>query len=260
MRCARRLGASSGGLNDLGPTILTGFIGAVSAVLGLIVLPAWILTVVRHQRTGRRVAYTAMPAWLRDDAWAVVRIVDRTASTYLRGGVPLGIATGVTMWLTLEAIDRLGLSTVNQAGPVAVLAGAVQVIPEIGPLIGFLPALLLLPISLERAVLYLAVYIGSRWVAGTLVGSIYGGRSRLHPVIMVPGIVALTQFGLIWLFLAGPMLAIGYDMVRYFHGRLSEPSRPAGVIPDEAPATAAAAGTTTPARRVPWTTPVTSHG
>ena len=30
-----------------------------------------------------------MPGWLRGDAWAVVRMVDRVASTYLRGGVML---------------------------------------------------------------------------------------------------------------------------------------------------------------------------
>ncbi len=257
------IGSSSDGLNELGPAILQGAIGAISVILGLIVLPAWILTVVRDQRAGRHVVYTSMPGWLRDDAWAVIRIVDRSAGTYLRGGVPHGIVTGLTMWVAFEAIDRLGFATITQAGPVAVLAGAVQVIPEIGPLIGFLPALLLLPVSIERAAMYLVVYVASRWVAGTLLGSMYAGRRRLHPAIMVPGIVALSQFGLLWLFLAGPVLAIGFDLVRYFHGRLSEPSRPAGVIPDEVPqpgTASAGAVAPTPARTVPWSTQVTSRG
>jgi hypothetical protein len=63
---------------------------------------------------------------------------------------------------------------------------------------------------------------------------------------MVPGIVLLSQFGIAWLFLAGPVLTLAYDIIRYTHGRLSEPPAPAGVIPDEATVRPA---TTVPARR-----------
>ena len=98
-----------------------------------------------------------MPAAFRADLWAAVRIVDRAAATYIRGGVPLGIMVGVIMWLGLSAVERLGFSAFREAGPISVLAGAFQVIPEIGPLIGFLPALLILPISVERAVIYVVV-------------------------------------------------------------------------------------------------------
>jgi hypothetical protein len=84
-------------------------------------------------------------------------------------------------------------------------------------------------------------------VAGVVAPRLGGGQRRgPHPAILVPAIVALTQFGLIWLFLAGPLVAIVDDLVRYAHGRLSEPPKPAGVIPGEAPA---AAQTSAPAWR-----------
>jgi hypothetical protein len=71
--------------------------------------------------------------------------------------------------------------------------------------------------------------------------------------------VALTQLGWLWLFIAGPILAIGFDLVRYAHGRLSEPAAPAGVIPDEQPAATPAASTAA-ARPVPWSATVTTRG
>ncbi len=248
------LTGSTEDLAELAPAVLQGVIGAVSAVLGLVVLPTWILTVVKDQRVGRGAIFAAMPAAFRADLWAVVRMVDRVAATYIRGGVPLGIMVGVIMWLGLSAVERLGFSAFREAGPISVLAGAFQVIPEIGPLIGFLPALLILPISVERAVIYVVVYVASRWLATTILGRRAAGRNRLHPAILVPAIVALTQFGLLWLFLAGPMLAIGFDFVRYVNGRLSSPARPAGLIPDEAPDAAsagAAAVQPLPTRRAP---------
>ena len=49
------LSGSTEDLAELAPAVLQGVIGAVSAILGLIVLPTWILTVVKDQRvrTGR---------------------------------------------------------------------------------------------------------------------------------------------------------------------------------------------------------------
>ena len=60
-----------------------------------------------------------------------------------------------------------------------------------------------------------------------------GRRLGVHPAIMVPGVVMIGQFGVLWLLLAAPIVAIVVDVIRYLHGRLSEPPRPAGVLPHE---------------------------
>lgn len=250
---------SGDSLGTIGLALVQGVVGAIATVIGLFVLPTWVLSAVSEQRIARRTLYSMMPAWLRDDAWAMVRIVDRAASTYVRGLVPYGVVVGVTMWLGLEGLEQLGVASFRDPAPIAVFAGAMQVIPELGPLIGFVPVVLLLPLSVERAVQYLVVYIASRWIASLILSRRETGRRRLHPLVLVPAIVALTQFGLIWLFLAGPVLMIGFDLVRYAHGRLSDPSRPAGVIPDEPlspqQTAAAAQAAATPQRRV-----VTANG
>jgi predicted PurR-regulated permease PerM len=253
-----RLEQSTGGIGGIATTVIQAAIGAVGAAIGLVVLPAWILTAVRDQPAGRRSAFGSLPASLRADAWAVVRMGDRVAANYLRARVWLGVLVGSGVWLSLEAAERLGVASVRDGAPVAVFAGAMQLIPEIGPIIGYLPALLALPISGELAAVYLASYIGSRLVAGWVTGR-QGPRRQLHPIVMVPGIVALTQFGLLWLFLAGPLLTMGYDLIRYARGRLSEPPAPAGVIPDEG---MAATRVETPAQRpIPTAAPtVTARG
>ncbi len=166
---------SGNSLGTVGLVLVQGVVGAIATVIGLFVLPTWVLSAVAEQRTARRTLYSMMPAWLRDDAWAVVRIVDRAASTYVRGLVPYGVVVGVTMWLGLAGLEQLGVASFRDPAPVAVFAGAMQVIPELGPLIGFLPVVLLLPLSVERAVQYLVVYIASRWIA-SLILSQAGGR------------------------------------------------------------------------------------
>jgi predicted PurR-regulated permease PerM len=229
------LEGSTSGIADLAPQILQGVIGAVTALLGLVVLPAWILVALRDQRQARRAFLGLLPASVRPDASAVVRIADRAGAGYLRVQVPRAFAVGLAVWIGLMAAERLGVPAFREATAIAVLAGAVQVIPEIGGLLGFIPALLILPLSVERAVVYLVTYVASRWIAGVVVGRSSTWRKTLHPVIAVPAVIALSNFGLLWLLLAGPILAMAYDLVRYAHGRMSEPGIPAGQLPDEVP-------------------------
>ena len=66
----------------------------------------------------------------------------------------------------------------------------------------------------------------------------------VHPAILVPGVVLIGQFGILWLLLSAPIVAIVVDLVRYIHGRLSEPPRPAGVLPHEPMPVAAQAART----------------
>jgi predicted PurR-regulated permease PerM len=226
------LADTSGSLQRLAGMVIAGLLNAISTLIGLIVLPAWMLTVLGAQRRSRSALYQRVTPGLRDDARAIVAIVDRAAGSYLRGYVVAGLLVGVVAYLAALASPRLGGPTFNEPLAVATLAGATQVIPVIGPILGLLPALLVLPFGADRALAYLVVYLVARFVGGNLLGSrIMERRLTVHPAIMVPGIVLIGQFGLIWLVLAAPMVAIAVDLVRYIHGRLSEPPLPAGVLP-----------------------------
>ena len=227
------LSASGAGIEGLGAGFVDLLLGAFSAALGLIILPSWILTLLREQGTMRRAVDVRLAGWLRADFWAIARIADRAASAYFRGFLLIATLTGFGVWLGLIAAERLGLGTASFALPVAVFAGAVQLVPTIGPILAFLPAILVAPTSIERAALYLVVYVASIWLANRVGGARTVGRLGVHPAILLPGIVALSQFGLIWVLMAGPLLSFVQEGARYLFGRLSEPPRPAGVLPGE---------------------------
>ena len=225
---------ASGGLRDVVGTALQAALGVAGAVLGLIVLPTWMLTVMTTNRRGRAVLDRRFAGWLRADAWAVLRMLDRAAGTYLRGFIVVAFVVGLLAWLGLMASPQLGGPTFQGPLALAVFAGAVQVIPELGPLLGFIPSLLLLAYDPERAVVYTAVYLAARFIGGGVVGDrLVEGRLGVHRAVLIPGVVVLSQIGPLALLLSAPILAFGSDLVRYLHGRLSEPPRPAGLLPGE---------------------------
>jgi predicted PurR-regulated permease PerM len=247
------LAGTSGGLQDIVGVAMRAAVGVAGAVLGLIVLPAWILTMMSADRRARHALDRRLAGWLRADFWAVARLADRAAGTYLRGFVVVAFLVGLLTWLGLMASPRVGGPDFPGALALSVFAGAVQVIPELGPLLGFFPALLALAYDPERAGVYLLVYIAARFLGGSVLGGRFmEGGIRVHRAVLIPGVVVLSQVGPLALLLSAPILAFGSDLVRYLHGRWSEPPRPAGLLPGEpAPKPVPAAATVAAARRVP---------
>jgi predicted PurR-regulated permease PerM len=184
-----------------------------------------------------------LPTSAQPDARAIVRIVDRSAATFLRARALLAILTGVFVYLGLEVASRLGVDVTPRAQvAVATLLGVLQLIPELGLLVGFLPVLLAAAISgLGVGVLLGGVYLGSEMLAARIAEArIKGGLREMSPLLLIPAIVAMSQFGLLWLFLAAPVVGIVVDLARYGYNRLGDPPVPAGIIPGEIQPPAAA--------------------
>jgi len=235
-------------------TQILGFAGTLSFVLGLLVIPAWILTLVADDRAIRRRAASVFAPAVRADVLALARIADRAFATFLRVRVVLSIATGVLVWLGLEAAAAAGTNLGLGIGPyrysvaAGTLLGILQLIPELGFFLGFFPILLVVAVqSPADGLVVLGIYWGAAKLASLLVEDrLTSGVLDVHPALLIPGIVVLSQFGLLWTLAAAPLIAIGRDVVRYLVGRLAEPAQPAGLLPGERRARRAAAPVAVP--------------
>ena len=127
------------GLGDFLTNQILGILDTVSFVLGLFVIPVWILTVVADEhRIKQRAASLVTPA-LRADVAALVRIADRALSTFLRVRVAIGLATALFVWLGLIVARELGLGEFRFAAAGATLVGppaahpGARVLPRVLP-------------------------------------------------------------------------------------------------------------------------------
>jgi len=216
----------------------------IGVVFGLLVLPFWILAVITGQRRTAAALRSLLPDWMELDFWAVIRIIDRTLGAFLRAQLVLGIAVGVVFYLELALLGRLTPIQVRYSILAALLAGVLQLIPEIGPLIGTLLIFIIsLPAGIEFTLVMVGLYLAAQFIVSQLVA---GRLSRriidLNPALLVLFITALSQFGLIWVLLSAPILSITRDLFRYAYGRFGDPPRPANVLPGETPPAQASAG------------------
>jgi predicted PurR-regulated permease PerM len=247
----------SGALDGLAAFIADSIVhafDALSVLLGLLVIPTWILAVTNDTPEARRRLARHVAPWLRPDLLALARIADAVASAFLRVQILASVGTGFGVWLALYALGRAGVVPEAPYIAVAAIAGAAQLIPQVGTVLGALPAVILLATQPpELAVAFLVAYLVVVKLVGMLVGTRLAGPAlRVHPAILIPGVVVASQIGLIPLLVAGPVIAIGVHSIQYLYGRFAEPARPAGLMPWEPPpAPTAAAVAAAPARRVP---------
>ena len=229
------LGGLVEGAGDFLTRQILGVLSTVTFVVGLLVIPAWVLTIVADERTIKRRAEGFVAPALRPDVVALFRIVDRSLSTFLRIQVVLAIATGVLIWVGLELAQQLGIAQYPYAVAAAVLLGALQLIPQLGYFFGFFPVLLVLVLSGPvPAATALVVYVVAARIASDLIGSrVARGVLDVHPALLIPAIVVLSEFGPIWLLAAAPVVGIVRDLSRYISGRLSDPPMPAGLLPGQ---------------------------
>ena len=112
----------------------------------------------------------------------------------------------------------------------------VQVVPQVGFLLGMIPALISVILRPEEPALpltYLAIYFVSVRVVQMTVGQRLGRVLNVRASLAIPGVVVLSSVGIGWLLLSAPILVIFRDTVAYLRGRLSEPPMPAGVLPGQ---------------------------
>lgn len=215
-------------------------INTVTFVLGFLIVPFWLFYVVKDQRLGRDTFDSMLHPMIRADFWAIIKIFDRVFSSYIRGQLLLGLVVGSAAWVGLTVLELAGFG-IRYSVLLAVIAGVTELIPIVGPVIGAIPAIGMglfdsPTTALAVVILYMLI---QQLENNLLVPRIVGQSVGIHPAILMVLIVIISQvLGFIGIILAAPLAAVVRDIFRYIYGRLSDPPRPAGLLPDEPPVAA----------------------
>lgn len=222
------------GVNLVVESVL-GLFNALGFVFGFLVIPTWLLTVLNEQKRGTAALNRIMPQGMKKDFWAVVRMTDRTMSTFVRGQFFVGLIAGLLTYMGLSIIARLGNMGGDYNLVLALFAGIMALIPVLGPLLGSIPIILLgYTVSPETAVAGTIMFVLIWFIINnTVTPHIEEQLIDIHPAIMVIIIVAVSEVGFLWVLLAAPLAGIMRDLFRYTYGRFADPPRPAGLLPYE---------------------------
>lgn len=205
---------------------------AAGFVFGLVVVPVWLLYVLKDRERLPDGILGLLPAGWRPDASRAMGLTTSVIGRWIRGQLLLGAVIFVATLVGLLVLSAISFREfADFAVLLALVAGVLELVPIIGPIIAAVPAVLIgASISPAAALAAVALYTVVQQLENhLLVPKVMGDAVDLHPALVIFSlIVGASLFGLWGAILATPVVALGRDMYRYAFRRLE------GGAPDDA--------------------------
>ncbi len=169
-----------------------------------------------------------VPVGYQEDAHRLFEELGHVWNAYLRGQLILSIIMGLAVYF---AATLLGLPN---AAILGLLAGVLEFIPNLGPLIALIPAALLALISQSTTIpvlsgvpfMFVVIFVWTMLQnieAVFLVPRIMGDSLDLHPFIVILAVLGGAAFGgALGIILAAPFVASGRVIAHYVYGKLTD--------------------------------------
>ena len=201
--------------------------GFVTTLLAFLIIPVWAFYLLKDQPALMRTFDASIPAEWRQDIDAIIGIVDRVFGSWIRGQVLLGVVVGLATFIGLLALNAYVDPIFGKFSVLlAVIAGLLELLPIIGPILAAIPAVLIAATAgVEAATAAFLLYLGIQQLENYfLVPKIQGDATNLHPsIVMLALILGGTIGGLLGAIMALPVTATARDIYRYLFARLSVP-------------------------------------
>ncbi len=198
------------------------FVAGVFALFLTMIYTFYLLLVAPRLRLS--IAELFPPSYHAEIAYLIDQIA-RTWRSYLRGQVFLCFVIFALSWVGLTLIGMPGAFTL------ALIAGILEIVPNLGPILATMPAVIAALIqgstvlnipNWQFALVTLGLYVIIQQLENNLlVPRVIGSAVNVHPFLVLVGIVVGTQlYGVLGALLAAPTLATLRILAHYVHARL----------------------------------------
>lgn len=172
--------------------------------------------------------HSLFPTSYRSELADLLRRIGRVWQSFLRGQLILSITVGTTTWLVLTLVGMPGALIFG------ILAGLLEVVPNLGPILAMIPAVItallqgsdvLEPLGVGRvgfALITVGIYFLIQQLENNiLVPRIIGDSINLHPIVVICAVaVGFSIANILGALLAPPMVATSRVVGSYIHAKL----------------------------------------
>jgi predicted PurR-regulated permease PerM len=164
------------------------------------------------------------PRWI-PDVRLFQRYVEQIFGGFFRAQLTIAAIYAALTWLVLLILGQGNLL-------VALIAGVLLLLPFIGTVLCLVPPVLLVllqapsdNLAWNLAVLIVSLVIAQNIVFQIIAPKIFGVHLGVHPLILFGALLIGTKLGGVWgAFFAGPLVAVGYAMLRVYYERFAKTS------------------------------------
>lgn len=183
-------------------TLTTNVFGGMFSILSVLVISFYLLI---DRRRIRESILSLFPKSNQGKTENTLNQIESKLGAWVRGQIVLSFAVGAFTWILLTIIS------LPFALPLAVLAGMLEIVPTIGPILSAVPAVIVaLNISPTIALLVVGAYILTQMLENNiLVPKIMEKAVGLNPIIVITGVMIGANFlGVLGALLSVPFISV----------------------------------------------------
>lgn len=191
-----------------------GVFGGVFSIITVLALSFYLLL---DYDGSRKTISSLFPKKYQDEALLLVTQINEKLGAWLRGQIILSITIGLLTWIILTVLHM------PFALPLAVLAGLLEIIPTIGPIIAAIPAVIVaFTISPNMALVIVVAYLVIQALENNLlVPRIMQRAVGLNPIAVIIGIIVGGQLlGVMGALLSVPFISLIVVVYKSLHNQL----------------------------------------
>ena len=186
-------------------TFMGGIINTFSKVVSLVLTPILTLYFLVDKDYFKEKIIGLIPKRFRADSIKLSKEIDHSLSKFVRGKIIMAAYVGIATTMVLLILG------IEFAIVIGFITGLADVIPYIGPFLGFLPAVFFAFLSSPIKALWLAIiFVLIQWSENNILApKVIGDTTGIHPVlILLSIIVGGGVFGVMGMILGVPVVAV----------------------------------------------------
>lgn len=195
---------------------LKGFIGSIMGValklVNIVLTPIVTYYFLVDKKFFKEKLLNILPKKHKEEIFLVARDIDNSLSLFIKGRLLMSLYVGVATAIMLLIMG------IDFAVVIGFITGFADIIPYIGPFIGFIPAVFFAAISNPIKIIWVSLFfLVIQWVENNLLApKIIGETMDIHPlIILLSIIIGGGIFGVFGMILAVPLVAIGKIIIEF---------------------------------------------
>ncbi len=185
----------------------------INIVITIIIGPLLSIYIIKDADRMRKLFINVLPARAKNQAAVILDRINNVGGRYIRGQILISIIVGILCTIVLLLLK------VDFAILLGFIAGALNLIPFLGPVFGAIPAALTaLFISPLKALLVILLFIAVQQIDNYFISpNVMKFQVGVHPAMVIFVLIAAgTLFGPLGLLIAVPVTAVLQSILKYY--------------------------------------------
>lgn len=201
-------------IDKLIPTVYSSITGSIGKLITLILVPILTYYLVVDKDKILNSCYRVIPKKHRDDAKVLYVQINQSMSEIVRGRLIMAVFVGIVTGIMLAILK------IEFAFIIGVITMVADIIPYIGPFMGFTPAFVFALLQSPVKAFWVGVlFVFIQWAENNLLGpKVLGDTTGLHPLVILVSIIIFGGMMGVWgMVLAVPiasLITIAYDFIK----------------------------------------------